>query len=81
VVSDISMPEMDGIELCRKIKKDQRTSHIPIILLTALAGEEQQLKGLEGRRQRLPHQAFQLRNTALPHPQPAFPAGHCPQDL
>jgi signal transduction histidine kinase/ligand-binding sensor domain-containing protein/DNA-binding response OmpR family regulator len=48
VVSDISMPEMDGIELCRKIKKDQRTSHIPIILLTALAGEEQQLKGLEG---------------------------------
>jgi signal transduction histidine kinase/ligand-binding sensor domain-containing protein/DNA-binding response OmpR family regulator len=48
VVSDISMPEMDGIGLCRKIKKDQRTSHIPVILLTALAGEEQQLKGLEG---------------------------------
>lgn len=47
VVSDISMPEMDGIDLCKKIKKDQRTSHIPIILLTALAGEEQQLKGLE----------------------------------
>lgn len=47
VVTDISMPEMDGIELCKKIKKDQRTSHIPVILLTALAGEEQQLKGLE----------------------------------
>lgn len=47
VVSDISMPEMDGIDLCKKIKKDQRTSHIPVILLTALAGEQQQLKGLE----------------------------------
>jgi len=47
VVSDISMPEMDGIELCKKIKKDSRTTHIPVILLTALTGEEQQLKGLE----------------------------------
>jgi signal transduction histidine kinase/DNA-binding response OmpR family regulator len=47
VVSDISMPEMNGIDLCRKIKADSRTSFIPVILLTALIGEEQQLKGLE----------------------------------
>ena len=47
VVSDISMPEMDGIALCRKIKLDPRTSHLPVVLLTALTGEEQQLKGLE----------------------------------
>lgn len=47
VVADISMPEMNGIELCKKIKKDPRTLHIPVILLTALAGEEQQIKGLE----------------------------------
>jgi len=47
VVSDISMPEMDGIELCMKIKHDPRTTHIPVILLTALIGEDQQLKGLE----------------------------------
>ncbi|HVW15407.1 MAG TPA: two-component regulator propeller domain-containing protein [Mucilaginibacter sp.] len=47
VVSDISMPEMNGIDLCMKLKNDSRTSHIPIILLTALIGEEQQLKGLE----------------------------------
>ena len=47
VVSDISMPEMSGIDLCLKLKSDSRTSHIPVILLTALIGEEQQLKGLE----------------------------------
>jgi len=41
------MPEMNGIDLCRKIKADKRTSFIPVILLTALTGEEQQLKGLE----------------------------------
>lgn len=47
IVSDISMPEMNGIDLCRKIKNDKRTSFVPVILLTALTGEEQQLKGLE----------------------------------
>ena len=47
VVSDINMPEMNGIELSRKIKADKRTSHIPVILLTAFTGEEEQLKGLK----------------------------------
>ena len=47
IVSDISMPVMDGIELCRKIKSDKRTHHIPVVLLTALTGEEDQIKGLE----------------------------------
>jgi len=46
IVSDISMPEMNGIELCKKIKGDTRTVQIPIILLTALTGEENQLVGL-----------------------------------
>jgi signal transduction histidine kinase/ligand-binding sensor domain-containing protein/DNA-binding response OmpR family regulator len=47
IVSDISMPNMDGITLSKKIKSDKRTSHIPIILLTALAGDLNQLKGLQ----------------------------------
>ncbi len=47
IVSDISMPYMDGIELSNKIKADKRTCHIPIILLTALTGHDDQLKGLK----------------------------------
>ncbi len=47
IVSDISMPVMNGIELCKKVKTDSRTRHISVILLTALSGEQQQLMALE----------------------------------
>ena len=47
VVSDISMPHMDGIELCKKIRNDERTCQIPVILLTAMIGEQVELQGLQ----------------------------------
>ncbi len=47
IVSDIMMPEVDGVELCRELKSDIKTSHVPIVLLTARASEESIIEGLE----------------------------------
>lgn len=47
VVSDVMMPGIDGIELCRKIKSDVRYSYIPVILLTAKGSDDAKIKGLE----------------------------------
>ena len=47
IISDIIMPAVDGYELCRELKSHRHTSHVPIILLTAKAAEENIIEGLE----------------------------------
>lgn len=47
IVTDVAMPEMNGLELVRRLKEDQRTLHIPLVLLTAGTSPEQHIEGYE----------------------------------
>ncbi|MEO8774447.1 MAG: response regulator, partial [Gelidibacter sp.] len=47
ILSDIMMPELDGIEMCKQLQEDQLTKHIPIILLTAKNSTHSKIEGLK----------------------------------
>lgn len=47
IICDVMMPVMDGMECCRRLKEEPRTSHIPVMMLTAYSMDEQKIKGYE----------------------------------
>lgn len=47
IVSDVMMPKVNGFELCKAVRNNERTSHIPIVMLTAKAGIDEKIEGLE----------------------------------
>src|ERR1700744_6621653 len=47
ILLDVMMPGMDGFEVCRRLKSDAKTTHIPIVMITALSDSENRVRGLE----------------------------------
>ena len=47
IITDLRMPEMDGLEFCKKVRADERTSHVPVVMLTARAELAEKIEGLE----------------------------------
>ena len=59
IVLDLMLPGIDGLEVCRQLKSDPATRHVPIVMLTAKGEEADMVAGLELGRRRLHHQTVQ----------------------
>lgn len=65
VISDVMMPEMDGIELCKHIKNDMAFSHLPVVLLTAKTNSDAVTEGLENGADAYLSKPFKWKNLSL----------------
>ncbi len=70
VLLDVMMPGMDGIEVCRRIKSNSQTQHIPVIMITAMDQPDDRVRGTRGGSRRFPHQTGERRGIVLPGEEP-----------
>ena len=80
VISDIMMPEMNGLELCKRIKENQNYCHIPVILLTAKSMISQIEEGLDAAQTTI-SSSFPDIFTQSPYPEPPFPTRENEDDV
>ena len=74
IITDVIMPRLNGFELCEKLKADEATRDIPVVMVTVRAGERDSEPGLVGRRRRLSDQALPPHGTEGHHRQAAAAA-------
>ena len=76
VLLDVMMPGMDGFEVCRRLKGDAKTHHLPVVMVTALDQPADRVRGLEAGRRRLPDQARRRDRLDRPGAVARAPQGH-----